>query len=110
MGLVQLTGPLSDPHQMGRTIIPLSRYIILAREGFLIIQQQCLMRSIHGCLPYARRILQRHAARLHKGKRFPDTVCKMLVFLPQRTAFHEIEIPLMHLVQVCQASFGKSPQ
>ncbi|VVN58817.1 hypothetical protein PS685_02935 [Pseudomonas fluorescens] len=108
MGAVQLACAVADPEHVCRAIVVIVGQAVAAYEGFFVIQQQRFVGSKEAGFAQLRRAV--HAAGTHKGEGFIDTVGQLAVFLCQGRVGDEVQVPLVHLVQVGKAALGKGAQ
>ncbi len=108
VGAVQLPGAVADPQHVRRTVVILVGQAVAADEGLFVIQQQRFVgREETGLAQLWRRV---HATGAHEGEGFIDAVGQLAVLLGQCRVGDEIQVPLMHLVQIGEAALGERAQ
>ena len=105
---VELAGAVADPQHVRRAIVVIVGQAVAAYEGFFVIQQQRFVGSEETGFAQLRRAV--HAAGAHEREGFIDAVGEVAVLLGQRRVGDEIQVPLVHLVQVGETALGESAQ
>ncbi|MNO59409.1 hypothetical protein D3C76_499970 [compost metagenome] len=108
VGAVRLAGAVADPEHVRRAVVPVAGEAVAADEGFLVVQQQRLVGGEEADFTQLRRSVQ--AAGAHERQGFVDAVGELAVLLRQRRVGDEVEVPLVHLVQVGEAALGEGAQ
>ena len=105
MRAVELTGAVTDPQHVRGAVVPAAAEAVLADESLLVVQQQCLVSREKAGLAQLWRAIQ--AACAHEFKRFVDACAELVVLLGQQGVGDEVQVPLMHLVQVGETALGE---
>ncbi|MNH17312.1 hypothetical protein D3C79_769810 [compost metagenome] len=108
MGTVQLAGAVADPQHVRRAVVVVAGQAVLAHEGFFIVQQQCFVGGEEAGFAQLRRAVQ--AAGAHECQGFVDAVGQLVVLVGQRRVGDEVQVPLVHLVQVGKPALGEGAQ
>ncbi|MCY1455152.1 hypothetical protein D9M71_722640 [compost metagenome] len=105
MGAVELAGPVTDPEHVRRAVVVIVGQAVAAHERFFIVEQQGFVGGEEAGFAQLWRAV--HAAGAHEGQGFVDAVGQQAVFFRQRRVSDEIQVPLVHLMQVGKATLGK---
>ncbi|KPY40222.1 Uncharacterized protein ALO52_05173 [Pseudomonas syringae pv. primulae] len=108
MRAVQLPGTVADPQHVRGAVVVVVGQAVTADKGFFVVEQQGFVgREEAGFAQLGRSV---HAAGAHEGERFVDAVGELAVLFTQRRIGDEVQVPLMHLMQVGKAALGKGAQ
>jgi len=108
VGTVQLARAVADPQHVRRAIVVIVGQAVAAHEGFFVVQQQRFVGGKEAGFAQLRRAV--HAAGTHKGQGFVDAVGQLAVLFSQRRVGDEVQVPLVHLMQVGKAALGEGAQ
>ena len=109
MGAVELAGALADPEEVRRAVVPVVREAVAAGEGFLVAEQERLVGRVEVDLVQAALGREVDAAGRHEAQRPVDLCGEGLVAAALAAAGGELEVPGVHLGEVCEAPFGERP-
>ncbi len=108
MGAVQLASAVADPQHVRRAVVVVAGQAVLAHEGLFIVQQQRFVGGEEAGFTQLRRAVQ--ATGTHERQGFVDAVGQLVVLVCQRRVGDEVQVPLVHLVQVGKTALGEGPQ
>ncbi|MNE68797.1 hypothetical protein D3C80_1644780 [compost metagenome] len=108
MGTVQLAGAVADPQHVRRAVVVVAGQAVLAHEGFFIVQQQRFVGGEEAGFAQLRRAVQTTGA--HERQGFVDAVGQLVILVGQRRVGDEVQVPLVHLVQVGKPALGEGAQ
>ncbi|MNF79909.1 hypothetical protein D3C84_621400 [compost metagenome] len=108
MGAIQLAGAVADPQHVRRAVVPVAGQAVLAHEGLLVVEQQRFVGGEEAGFTHLRGVLQTAGA--HERQGLVDAVGQLAVLLGQLGAGDEVEVPLVHLMQVGKAALGEGAQ
>ncbi|MOA10002.1 hypothetical protein D3C78_1298710 [compost metagenome] len=108
MCAIELAGAVADPQHVRRAVVVVAGQAVLAHEGFFVVQQQCLVGGEKAGFAQLRGAVQ--AAGAHEGQGLVDAVGQLVVFVGQRRIGDEVQVPLVHLVQVGETALGEGAQ
>ena len=110
MRAVGLAGPLTDPQEVGRAVVPVAGEAVAASERLLVLEEQGLVRRVEVDLVQLHGNVQVDAARGHEAQRAIDLAGEDVVAPALGAAADELEVPLVHAVQVGEAALGEGAQ
>ena len=108
MSTVELASAVADPQHVGGAVVIVVGQAVAPHEGFFVVEQQGFVGGEETGLAQLRRGV--HAAGAHEGQGFIDTVGQVAVLFRQRRVGDEVQVPLVHLVQVGKTTLGKGAQ
>jgi len=108
MRAVQLARAVADPQHVRRAVVEIVGQAVTTHEGFFVVEQQRFVGGEEAGFTQLRRGV--HAAGAHEGQRFVDSVGQMAVLFRKRGACDEIQVPLMHLVQIGKTALSEGAQ
>ena len=106
----ELVRAVPDPQQVRRAVVPVAAEAVAAGERFLVLEQQRLVRRVEVDLVQLHLGFEVDAARRHEPQRPLDPVGELLVAARLARAGDELEIPLVHPVQVGEAALRERAQ
>ena len=110
MGAVELAGPVADPQQVRRRVVPVAGGRIDTRHGLFVPEQESFVAGIEVGFPKLRGDVRRQPAGRHERHRLVDTVGEFAVFSGLIARRHEFEIPAVYFVQIGIAALRKGAQ
>ena len=110
VGAIEVARAVAQPDQVRRGVVPVTRQGVGTGHGLLEAEQERLMRGVQGRGRHTRRVGFRQAAGGHEAQRLGDPVGDLAVALALRGAGHEVQVPVVDLVQPGVAAARERPQ
>ena len=110
MGAVDLPGALADPQQVRRAVVPVAGEAVAAGERLLEAEDQRFVRRVEVDFVQLRLVREVDAARRHEMQGPLDAVGDLFVAAPLTAGRDELEVPLVHAVEVGEAALGERAQ
>ncbi len=110
MGAIDLASAITDPEHVGRTVVPVARQRILARQGLLVGQDERLVAGVEVDAGELVVLVEVDPAGAHEGERPVDVVGEHLVALTLGRVGDELLIPRVHARQGGEPAGGEGAQ
>ena len=112
MGIVETAGALADPEHVGRAVVPVAGGArrVLTGEGFLVAEEQRLVRGVEVDLVDGGRLREVDAAGRHEPQRRRDAVGDGAVTLAFGRGADELLVPGMDPGEVGETALGEGPE
>ncbi|MNZ66015.1 hypothetical protein D3C78_842200 [compost metagenome] len=108
VGAVELAGAVADPQHVRRAIVVIVGQAVATHESFFVVQQQRFVCGEETGFAQLRRTV--HAAGAHERQGFIDAIGQVAVFFRQRRVGDEVQVPLVHLMQIGKPALGERAQ